>query len=92
MAWLSVAGMYAYDETIFDGIALPSGVDKCTLIFNLLAETAELEVLYPDANFFRKMVEMWSIKELPIWEKMYNTTNLNTTLSKIMTGMKNGKM
>lgn len=76
MAWLSIAGMYAYDNTIFDGLALPEGVNKDALIFNLLSETAELEILYPDAPFMKEMLKMWSAKELSVWERMYKTTTL----------------
>lgn len=76
MAWLSIASMYAYDNTIFDGLALPEGVNKDVLVFNLLSETAELEVLYPDAYFMKEMLKMWSTKELPVWNRLYNTTLL----------------
>lgn len=76
MYWMSIAGLYYYDSTIFDDMDIPEGVDKNTLIFNILAETAELEILYPDANFMRKMLEMWSKKELTVWEKLYATTKL----------------
>ena len=76
MSWISIAGLYAYDETIFDDMVIPVGVDKNALIFNILAETAELEILYPDANFMRKMLEMWSKKEISVWDKLYATTKL----------------
>lgn len=76
MAWLSIAGMYAYDNTIFDNMKVPDGVDKDTLIFNLLSETAELEVLYPDVPFMKEMLKIWSSKEFPVWERMYKTTKL----------------
>lgn len=74
--WIGLASLYSFDETILDGLIVPDGVDRNTLIFNLLAETAELELLYPDADFMKELVRMWSAKELPIWERMYNTTKL----------------
>lgn len=76
MAWLSIAGMYAYDNSIFDAMTVPNGVDKNALIFNLLSETAELEMLYPNVDFMKEMIRMWSAKELPVWERMYKTTIL----------------
>lgn len=76
MAWLSIAGLYAFDNTVFDELAVPEGVDKNTLILNLLSETAELEILYPDVVFMKNMLKMWSSKELPVWERMYKTTKL----------------
>ena len=76
MAWLSITGMYAFDNTLFDSMAVPVGVDKNALIFNLLSETAEFEIIYPDIAFMKEMLKMWSAKELPVWERMYKTTML----------------
>lgn len=76
MAWLSITGMYAYDNSIFEGLTVPEGLDKDTLIFNLLSETAEFEVLYPDIPFMKEMIKQWSAKELSVWERMYKTTTL----------------
>lgn len=76
MAWISIAGLYAYDDTIFDNMTIPEGVNKDTLVFNLISETAELEVLYPDAPLMKEMVKIWSAKEMPVWELMYRTTTL----------------
>lgn len=76
MAWLSIAGLYYYDNTIFDDMKIPEGVDKNTLIYNILAETAELEIIYPNAPFMKKMLEMWSEKEFSVWNKLYTTTKL----------------
>ena len=42
---LSVLGLYNYDDTLFDPMVVPDGVDKTNvLIPNLLSELAELEV------------------------------------------------
>lgn len=76
MAWLSITGMYAFDNTLFDVMTVPSGIDKNALVFNLLSETAEFEVLYPDIPFMKEMLKMWSSKELPVWERLYKTTTL----------------
>ena len=73
MATLSLLGLYQYNNQIFDGLILPEGVDRETLVNNLLAETAEFEVLYPDAEFLANMIAVWSEKELPVWEKLEKT-------------------
>ena len=70
---LSLLGLYQYNERLFDGLRLPSGVNKDTFVDNLLAETAEFEVIYPDAEFMANMIAVWSEKELPVWEKLENT-------------------
>lgn len=73
MATLSLLGLYQYNNQLFDGLKLPESVDRETLVNNLLAETAEFEVLYPDAEFVANMIAVWSEKELPVWEKLEKT-------------------
>lgn len=70
---LSLLGLYQYNEQLFDGLRLPSGVNKDIFVNNLLAETAEFEVIYPDAEFLANMISVWSEKELPVWEKLDET-------------------
>lgn len=75
-AQMSVWGLYQIDPTILDGLQLPEELDRETLIDNLLLETESLEVLYPNPNFLKMAVEVWSKERLPIWEKLYETTIL----------------
>ena len=70
MSNLSILGLYTYDNTIFDNIVLPSELDKNTLVDNILMEYAELEVLYPDADFMKEAIAKWSNSRLHTWEKM----------------------
>lgn len=70
---LSLLGLYQYNNRIFDGLKLPEGVDRETLINNLLAETAEFEILYTEPEFLAYMISAWSTKELEVWEKLENT-------------------
>lgn len=72
-ATMSLLALHQYNERLFDGLRLPSGVNKDTLVANLLAETAEFEVLYPDAEFMANMIAMWSAKEVGVWESLEET-------------------
>ena len=74
-ATLSILGLYNYDNTIFDNLVTPFE-DNETLIQNILMECAELEILYPDADFMKFAIGAWSEKQLPIWNKLYNTEKL----------------
>lgn len=72
---MSLLGLYRYDDTIFENLELPDGMstaDKATLTDNLLMECAELEVLYTDPDFMKWMIGIWSVKELPTWQRVYN--------------------
>lgn len=49
-------------------------VDPATVVENLLVECAEFEILYADFNALKRIIKIWSAKEKPVWQKMYNTT------------------
>ena len=73
-AWISFLGLYNWDDTLFENLALPEGFtadDKNILINNLLMETAELEVIYSDPDFMKNAIEAWSGKEVLNWERLY---------------------
>ena len=71
---LSPLGLYQWDQSIFDLMQIPEALDKPTLIDNLLTETAELEVLYPNPIVFKNLVGVWSAKQIDIWNRLYATT------------------
>ena len=71
---LSPLGLYNWDSTVFDLMQIPEALDKDTLVQNLLAETAELEVLYPNPIVFKNLVGVWSAKQIDIWNRLYSTT------------------
>lgn len=93
--------MYNYDNTIFDGLQLPASMNKDDFINNLLLETAELELLYSRPDFLKFAIDVWSKKELDIWEKLeatlhydydpiYNTDRTETeTITEEKTGKRN---
>lgn len=75
-ATMSLLGLYQNNPSLFLELELPEGVLKDTVIDNLLIETAELEVLYPNPYFMQAAIGTWSLKELPVWKKLYETTVL----------------
>lgn len=78
-ATLSLMGMYEYDHTILDFFHYPDKwetVDKDVFVNKLLLDTAELEVLYPDANIFKTAIKYWTAAEVQNWNKLYDTTVL----------------
>lgn len=73
-ATMSLLGMYNYDNSILDLLALPEELDSNIVKDNLLMETAELELLYSNFGFMRQAIGSWSTKQLPIWNELYATT------------------
>ena len=72
-ATMSLLGLYKWDNTILDGLRVPDGVDRSTLINNLLRECAELEVLYPQPEAMKFFVGEWGKERLPVWERLEAT-------------------
>lgn len=68
--WLSLLGLYRYDPSIFDELVLPDAVDRSDLIDNLLVETAELEVIYPEPEIMRQIIGSWSRSRLTVWNRV----------------------
>ena len=75
-ATLSILGLYQHSPDIFDLFKLPGGVSLDSVRDNILMELAELELLYPSGTFMKTAIGIWSTKQLPVWEKLYATTNL----------------
>ena len=75
-SWISILGLYDFDNTIFDNMYLPDGMDRDLLINNLLIECAELEVLLPDPDIMKKAVGFWSRSQAAVWDKLFETTQL----------------
>lgn len=74
MATLSPLGLYEWDSTLFDLMQIPEALDKDVLVKNILAETAELEVLFPNPVVLKNLIGVWSAKQIDIWNRLYQTT------------------
>lgn len=72
-ATVSILGMYQYDDTIFDGLILPDGIDKPTVINSILLRCAELQLLYPQAMVLKIAIENWAMKSQYTWTKLLET-------------------
>lgn len=73
-ATMSVWGMYQIAPTLFDGLSVPNGIDRENVKDNILLESENLEVLYSNPDFLKAAITVWSTERLPIWEKLYATT------------------
>jgi hypothetical protein len=67
---MSILGLWTYDNTIFNDMVVPAGVNKTELVDALLYDLAELEILYPDPIFMKHAIAAWSKKELTVWERV----------------------
>lgn len=80
---LDLIGIYNYDNTVLDLLELPEDedgnelIDRDILKDNLLMDTAEMEILYPDASFLKLAIGSWSKKQVPIWSKLLESTQFD---------------
>lgn len=74
-ATLSIADLYNVDDTLFDGLRLPSGFDtqenRALLINAILMRGKDFEVLYPDAVFMKAQIPSWCSANMFVWNRVY---------------------
>lgn len=75
-ASLSILGLYEYNEDIFANLHLPEGVDADILIPEICTECSDFALLYPDYDFMKMLIGVWSTKEQRIWSAMVESTEL----------------
>ena len=86
MPFLSIVTLTNYDDSLWDGLVVPSyeeykdglftehSLDKRLLINNICMECSDLQLIYPDWDYMQGLIAMWSETELPVWTKLYKTT------------------
>lgn len=77
MAMLTIMGMYDYDNTIFDSLVLPEGLNRTSAIDAIILECAELECLYPSVPFFKRAVGIWSATMQSSFNRVWSAINLS---------------
>lgn len=70
---LSIQGLYEYDNTLFQGLQLPTGLSQEAVINEILLQCAELEIVYPSIDIMKLAITTWSIANQYTWEKLYDT-------------------
>lgn len=73
-AFATVAGMYEYDNRLFDKWELPAGIDRDTLIQLTLIHTYNLAAIYIDWDFLQRAIGLWSKSNQYKWSTLLATT------------------
>ena len=58
-----------YEDLLLTGF----DVDGDIFINNMLAELAEMQIIYTQPDFFKFAVNNWALKEKDIWQRLYDT-------------------
>lgn len=75
-ASLSIYGLWTYSDTIFDNLNVPEGMDKETLVTQILTDCSDFALIYPNFEFMKMLIGVWSTKEQKIWENLYKSENI----------------
>lgn len=68
-ATLTMIGLYNYDNTLFDNLTFPPGIDKDLAVNQILMSCEEFEVLYPNLEFMKFQIENWGKKNYFTFDK-----------------------
>lgn len=71
--WLSIQGLYEYDNNLFQGLQLPEGLDREAVINEILLQCAELEIVYSNIDIMKLAITTWSAANQYTWQKLYDT-------------------
>lgn len=73
---LTIAGLNEYTEGhIWDNLNLPEGIDKDTLITEIIRQCSEFSVLYTEPNFLTNMIGKWSDKWYHNFDRWWTAYN-----------------
>lgn len=64
------------NQSVFDLLSLPEGIDKDNVVDNIILECGEFETLYSDPYFMRSAIGTWSNKHYRTFEKWIAALNL----------------
>lgn len=70
MATLSIMGLYNYDNTVFDGVTFPDGINRDTAINDILMNCASFSLIYPSLPFMKFALKNWSDKYFDNFQRL----------------------
>lgn len=74
---LSIAGLYKFNEHLFDDMYIPENLDRDTVVASIIMETEGLEALYVDVPFMMDAIKYWSITMKHKWDKLVASMNFD---------------
>lgn len=64
---ITLIGMYDYDNSLFDELTFPTGIDRDLAISRILNKSEEFELLYSDFDYLKDRIGIWG----KIWERTF---------------------
>ena len=76
MAKMTLIGLYNYDQTLFNGLTFPTGIDKDIAVNEILMRANEFCALYTDPDFMKIQIGIWGQKHFRTFEKWITALNI----------------
>ena len=81
IAKITLIGFYNYlshdNNDLFEFLTVPEGIDKGTLVNNILLRGGEFEVLYSNPDLLKNMIGVWSNKWKRTMERWINALSID---------------
>lgn len=68
-----VIALLLWDETLFDGMHLPDGIEKDDVVNYIVGNYGKTPLMHPYPDYMKFYIETWSKRRLPIWKKLLET-------------------
>ena len=69
---ISIVAIHNYDNTIFDDMEVPEGMDRDALINMIMLELGELSVYYSKPDVLKYYIKYWSNSRLNVWQHLWD--------------------
>lgn len=73
-ATVSMQALLAYDQTLLDNMRFPDGMDADAVKATIVQICAPFEILIPQPELCKKMLELFSIRRKSTWTTMWEST------------------
>lgn len=67
-AKITLIGMYNFDNTLFDELTFPAGINRDLAINRILEKSEEFELVYADFDYLKDRIGIWG----KLWERTFS--------------------
>lgn len=77
MERVTLWGFYQYDNTLFDGVVLPEGIDKENLVADIMRTSGDLYPYHQVPDMLKHNITFWFSRRLFDFERMYKASRMD---------------
>ena len=77
MPYGGIISLMQWDDTLFDGMVLPEGVDKDLVIDTIMQKYGDSPLDHEDPAYLKYYIPVWSKRNLDSWTKLFATLSFD---------------